>query len=190
MRTRGCPEGSGPLGDALGHVAVNVSAFEVVSPSFGRTVTDVLDDTGMDPARLHLEVTESVTLEDPTRVRAVMKELKEVGVRFSLDGFGMGYLCLSYLRLLPFDSVTIDRSFVAGITGPDATTRAIIGLGRALRLPVVAEGVETAEQLAEVTALGVAFAQGFLLGPPLYVEDRERQVLDVHQGRLTPVSGI
>jgi EAL domain-containing protein (putative c-di-GMP-specific phosphodiesterase class I) len=170
-------------GDALAYVAVNVSAHQVVSPSFAQTITDVLDDTGMDPTRLHLEVTESVTLDDPTRVRAVMNELKQVGVHFSLDDFGMGYSCLSYLRVLPFDSVKIDRSFVAGLTGPDATTRAIIemiiGLGRALRLPVVAEGIETAKQLTEVIALGATFAQGYLLGPPLFAVDLERQILDL-----------
>jgi diguanylate cyclase (GGDEF)-like protein len=172
----------GTYGDALAQVAVNVSAHQVMDPAFAVTVADALSDTGIDPTCLHLEVTESVFLEDAARARAVLGEVKELGVRLSLDDFGTGYSPLTYLQRFPFELVKISRSFIADLTGDAPITRAIvasvIGLARALDLTVVAGGVETQQQLTEVIDLGGDLVQGYLLGRPLFTADLEEQVLD------------
>ncbi len=170
--------GHGPV---LSHIAVNVSAQQVMGPAFASTVAAVVAQTGIDPSCLHLEVTESAFLSDASRARAVLCEVKELGVQFSLDDFGTGYSSLTYLKLFPFDVVKISGSFIADLDGDDERARAIvagvIGIARALKLAVVAEGIETHTQLAEVIDLGTDLAQGFLLGRPLFSIDLEREVL-------------
>ena len=168
---------------ALDHLAVNVSAHQVVGPAFALTVADALRESGMDPTCLRLEVTETVLLDDADRARTVMNEVRETGVQFSLDDFGTGYSCLAYLRQFPFDHVKVDKSFVGGLTGEDLTTtramlETILALGRVLRLSVVAEGVETARQLRDVTDLGADYVQGYLLGRPLSAEALVTDVLE------------
>ena len=167
--------------DAPRYLSVNVSAHQIVEPGFARAVGRTLAATGMDPSQLHLEVTETVLLEDAIRAHAAMSEVKAMGVEFSLDDFGVGYSCLSYLRLFPFDDVKIDGSFVRGMSSADPANQtivaAIIDLGRALGLRVVVEGVETQQQLSRVIDLGAEFVQGFRTGRPLFPPDLERLVL-------------
>jgi diguanylate cyclase (GGDEF)-like protein len=155
-------------------VAVNVSPRQVMAPGFGVGVERVLSATGTAPQDVCLEVTESVLLADAPRALAVLNELKDIGVQLSLDDFGTGYSSLSYLRQFPFDVVKIDRSFIADIS-TDRVTRSIVSsiidLSHVLDLTVVAEGVETPSQLADVAALGVDHVQGFHVSHPLPVPE-------------------
>jgi len=167
-------------GAAVGHVAVNVSARQIMGPEFSTAVARILDDTGMDPACLHLEVTESLLIDDMSRAQAALSAVKALGVRLSLDDFGTGYSSLTYLQSIPFDSLKIDRSIIANITSskPAATAivTSIIGLAKALDLTVVAEGVETPQQLVRSADLGCDLAQGFHLSQPLDATEWERRM--------------
>jgi diguanylate cyclase (GGDEF)-like protein len=155
-------------------VAVNLSAHQVVSSSLADTVERILGDTGADASAVVLEVTETVFLEDAPRALAVLRSLKRLGVRLSLDDFGTGYSSLRYLHQFPFDIVKIDGGFTAAV-GSDKVTRSIvtamINLGHDLDLTVIAEGVETALQLADLTDLGADQAQGFYISRPLPSEE-------------------
>jgi EAL domain-containing protein (putative c-di-GMP-specific phosphodiesterase class I) len=151
-------------------VTVNVSGYQVMGPAFARTVAAVLRDTGVDPAAVCLEVTESVFLADAGRAVAVLNEIKALGVTLALDDFGTGYSSLAYLRQLPIDTVKIDRSFTADAPG-DSPTRsivsAIIDLSHVLDRTVIAEGVETPHELTAMIELGADQAQGFHFSHPL-----------------------
>ncbi len=168
-------------GPVVPQLAVNVSAHQVIGPEFARTVARTLADTGMEPEALCLEVTESVFLHDAPRARAILGEVKDIGVRLSLDDFGTGYSSLTYLQRFPFDGVKVSGSFIADLTGPDPAAHAIVSsvvdLAHALGLSVVAEGIETQHQLDTVIDLGADLAQGFLMSRPLLQPDFEGQIL-------------
>jgi EAL domain-containing protein (putative c-di-GMP-specific phosphodiesterase class I) len=135
-----------------------------------RAVSDALEQTGLNPGRLELEITESVLFDESAEALAALKELHRMGIRVALDDFGTGYSSLSYLRRFAFDKIKIDRSFVTDLPGAEdsaAIVRAIIGLGRSLRTRVTAEGVETWEQLLVLRAEGCNEAQGYLFSRPL-----------------------
>ena len=155
---------------------VNVSARQLGQDSFRETVAGIIKQTGIDPALLCLEVTESVLIEDPESSIRVLTELKELGIRIAIDDFGTGYSSLEYLRRLPVDCVKVDRSFVRGLPDNEedvAIVNAVIELGHALKLSVTAEGVETADQLGNLQTAGCDTAQGFLFyrpEPPEVVE--------------------
>jgi diguanylate cyclase (GGDEF)-like protein len=148
---------------------VNVSARQLAEEGLPQTVADVIAESGIEPGRLCLEVTESVLIEDPELTIRKLSELKDLGVQIAVDDFGTGYSSLEYLRRLPVDCVKIDRSFVRGL--PDssedaAIVSAVIELGHTLKLSVTAEGVETKEQLGNLQAVGCDTAQGFLFYRP------------------------
>ena len=127
-------------------------------------------ETGFDPARLELEITESTLLGNFDSAEGAMRRLKALGVRLALDDFGTGYSSLLYLRRFPFDRLKIDRSFVLSIEkAPEAAAivHAVVGLGRGLGMKVTAEGVETAEQHLFLRAAGVHCMQGFRFGRPM-----------------------
>jgi diguanylate cyclase (GGDEF)-like protein len=150
-------------------VSVNISARQLHHPAFVGEVREVLDGARLDPGALILEVTESVLVMDSARVGPVMQAIRDLGVHMALDDFGTGYSSLLYLKGLPIDRLKVDRSFVAGLgsTGHDATIVAtVVDLAHKLGLRVVAEGVETEEELAAVEAVGCDEAQGFLLARP------------------------
>ena len=155
---------------------VNVSARQLAQESFRQTVAGIIRETGIDPAWLCLEVTESVLIEDPESSIRVLTELKELGIRIAIDDFGTGYSSLEYLRRLPVDCVKVDRSFVRGLPDNEedvAIVNAVIELGHALKLSVTAEGVETTDQLGNLQTAGCDTAQGFLFyrpEPPEVVE--------------------
>ena len=154
-------------------MAVNVSARQFRDPGFVETVGRALRGNGVEPSLLDLELTESVLVEDRARVASVLQELKGLGVRVAIDDFGTGYSSLSYLSTLPIDSLKIDRSFVsrAAQGGRDASiSQAVISLGHALGLRVLAEGVETREQLQFLRLHGCDDAQGFLFARPAAAE--------------------
>ncbi|RCW75448.1 bifunctional diguanylate cyclase/phosphodiesterase [Pseudorhodoferax soli] len=160
-----------PLGQAV--MAVNVSARQFHHPDFVSQVLDALHSTDADPARLKLELTESVVARDLDAIVNKMGALKSLGVRFSLDDFGTGYSSLSYLKRLPLDQLKIDQSFVRDLLADPndaAIVRTVIALGASLGLDVVAEGVETAEQRAVLLAAGCHIYQGYLFAPPLPAE--------------------
>jgi EAL domain-containing protein (putative c-di-GMP-specific phosphodiesterase class I) len=140
------------------------------SPNLVSTVLSALAESGLDPRRLELEITESVLLGDHRAALDVLLKVRELGVRVSMDDFGTGYSSLSYLRSFPFDKIKIDQSFVRGRsddTSGMAIVRAIAGLGRSLGMTTLAEGVETDEQLARVEADGCTDVQGYLISRPL-----------------------
>jgi len=150
-------------------VAVNVSPLQFRRQDFVEVVERILAETGFDPKRLELELTESTLLGNVDEAEKAMLRLKAHGVRFALDDFGTGYSSLLYLRRFPFDKIKIDRSFVLAIeTAADAASivHAIVSLGRGLGMKVTAEGVETAEQQLFLRAAGVHFLQGYRFGKP------------------------
>jgi diguanylate cyclase (GGDEF)-like protein len=151
------------------NIAVNVSAVQFQMPNLPAIVASALQDSGLSPARLELEVTESVMLRDRDTALGILHRLKTLGVRIVMDDFGTGYSSLSNLQAFPFDKIKIDRSFVSQVTRDESARsilRAIVGLGRSLDLPVVAEGVETEAQRKIVFDEGCPQAQGFYFGAP------------------------
>lgn len=151
-------------------LAVNVSVRQLENKRFARVVAGALERAELPPQALELEVTESVLLATSRNVDAVLNALKELGVRFALDDFGIGYSSLSYLTRLPIDTLKIDRSFIAGL--PDATRQrqivaTILAMGQGLGLTVIAEGIETAEQLQLLRDQGCRYGQGHLIGRPM-----------------------
>lgn len=151
-------------------VSVNVSPVQFHDPQFVEKVAACLQETGLPPHLLELEITEGVLLDDAARATETLEALKKLGLRLAMDDFGTGYSSLSYLRNFPFDVIKIDRSFVSDIAtnqGARHIVQAILGLGRALGLSVTAEGVETNEQLTLLTADHCDEVQGFLLARPL-----------------------
>jgi diguanylate cyclase (GGDEF)-like protein/PAS domain S-box-containing protein len=157
-------------------MAVNVSARQFSQQDFVEQVMAALDRTGANPGNLRLELTESLLLNNIEDVVTKMTQLKLAGLRFSLDDFGTGYSSLSYLRRLPLDQLKIDRIFVRDILTDDssgAIAQTIISLGRVMSLSVVAEGVETDEQMQFLANLGCHSFQGYLFGRPLPLKDFE-----------------
>ena len=145
-------------------MSVNLSAVQVTRRSLPDVVASVLRSTGLDPACLSLEITETVMVRDAEGLGEVLNALKALGVRLVLDDFGTGYSSLSYLTRLPLDVLKVDRSFVDGLGSESrdtAITETIIAMSRALSLDVVAEGVETAQHVRELSRLGCGLAQGF-----------------------------
>jgi diguanylate cyclase (GGDEF)-like protein len=158
-------------------VAVNLSAKQFHQQNIAATVMRALQDHAVDPRLLELEITESTAMRNPEATSATLRNLKALGVRIAIDDFGTGYSSLSYLKRFPIDSLKIDRSFVADLPGnqDDATiAQAIITMAHALRLKVIAEGVENEAQLEFLTANGCDEMQGYYFSRPLPVEDCTR----------------
>ncbi|MBS0249601.1 MAG: EAL domain-containing protein [Proteobacteria bacterium] len=159
-------------GDKL-RIAVNVSPAQIVKSDFVQIVSDVLSETGLEPWRLEIEVTESLFIQDFAAAQTTLRLLKRLGVTVAIDDFGTGYSSLSTLRNFPFDRLKVDRSFVSDMinnAGAAAIVTSVIGLGRAMGLRVVAEGVESQEQLTMLRLLGCDEIQGYLFGKPLPAE--------------------
>jgi EAL domain-containing protein (putative c-di-GMP-specific phosphodiesterase class I) len=155
-------------------VAVNISAQQFRQPDFVEQVLQALKRTGANPQNLRLELTESMLLENIEDVIAKMTRLKSHGLRFSLDDFGTGYSSLAYLKRLPLDRLKVDRAFVRDIlvdASSGAIAQTILSLGRAMGLSVIAEGVETEEQLTFLVGLGCHSFQGYLFSRPLPVKE-------------------
>jgi diguanylate cyclase (GGDEF)-like protein len=158
-------------------LSVNFSARQFQQPAFISTVAAILKETNLDPRWLELELTESSIMKEPEQAIEKLHELKLMGIRVAIDDFGTGYSSLNYLKRFPIDTLKIDKSFVADVCKDPhdtAIVRAIITLGHALDLTVIAEGVETHEQLQYLTSLGCDVVQGFLfsksLSPPVFEE--------------------
>ncbi len=153
-------------------VAVNMSARDLTEPRLATYVEDALARFGLPGEALHLELTESAIMTDPAMSLGTLGALKALGPSIAIDDFGTGYSSLAHLHRLPVDTIKIDREFVSSLT-PDSTAMiaAIVALAGALGLPVVAEGVETTEQAAILTSLGVPLAQGYLFSRPVAAEE-------------------
>ena len=150
-------------------VSVNVSPIQLINSSLTDTVVGILRSTALDPHRLDLEITESDVFNENTRSLEILSQLRELGVQISIDDFGTGYSSLSRLSYFPFDKIKIDRSFVINI--PDQKddldiVRLLISMGKSLHMRIVAEGVETEEQLQSLRKLGCDLVQGYLIGKP------------------------
>jgi EAL domain-containing protein (putative c-di-GMP-specific phosphodiesterase class I) len=158
------------LGDPTFGISVNLSARQFQHPDLVRDVTAALENTGLPAGALTLEITESVLMQHTTSTIETLGQLRAHGVRLAIDDFGTGYSSLSYLDRFSVDALKIDRTFVDGFgadrEGP-VLVRAIIELGQALGLEVVAEGIERADQLDPLRALGCRFGQGYLFSRPL-----------------------
>lgn len=150
-------------------LAVNVSPLQVLHRDFADMVEDALADSGLQPQRLEIEITESLLIREPEQALAALRRVKALGISVAIDDFGTGYSSLGTLRAFPFDRVKVDRSFVKDLPGDaeaSAIVQAVLGLGRGLGLPVLAEGVETEAQLAALRAGGCSEVQGFLIERP------------------------
>ncbi|MBS4002285.1 MAG: EAL domain-containing protein, partial [Afipia sp.] len=150
-------------------IAVNVSAVQIYNENFVQLVHEVLLETGLAPGRLELEITETALVRDLNRALTTLRRIKALGVHIAMDDFGTGYSSLSNLRAFPFDKIKIDGSFIKSVnTNEQAATivRAVLGLGRGLGLPVLAEGVETPAELAFLQSELCNEVQGYLVGRP------------------------
>jgi EAL domain-containing protein (putative c-di-GMP-specific phosphodiesterase class I) len=161
-------------------MSVNVSAVEFHSEAFVDGVRTTLAETGLDAQWLEFELTERVLMQDIETTKTILLDLKAVGVRVAIDDFGTGYSSLSYLHRFPVDILKIDRSFISQITQDPADSRileAILGIGKSLKLLVVAAGIETLSQQSYLWRHECAEAQGYLFSPPLSAE-RLAQLMD------------
>ncbi|MFC7533925.1 putative bifunctional diguanylate cyclase/phosphodiesterase [Actinoplanes sp. GCM10030250] len=150
-------------------VSVNLSARQFQEPGLVEVVRDALIESGIDPGRVVLEITESLLMTDVDATIEILHALRDLGVRIAIDDFGTGYSSLSYLRRFPIDILKIDKAFIDGITvsQDDATlVEAVVGLGRALRLQTVAEGIEQPGQHSMLSELGCTYGQGYLFAKP------------------------
>jgi diguanylate cyclase (GGDEF)-like protein/PAS domain S-box-containing protein len=150
-------------------VAVNVSAMQLYNPEFVKELHQVLIETGLPPRRLEIEITETALVRDFNRALATLRQIKALGISIAMDDFGTGYSSLSNLRAFPFDKIKIDGSFIKSVNSNDQAAtivRAVLGLGRGLGLPVLAEGVETEAELRFLQDERCDEVQGYLLGRP------------------------
>lgn len=155
-------------------VGFNASALEFADPEFADEIEALVEKRGFDPSRLEIEVTETAILVDGDEVHRTMARLHALGARIALDDFGAGYSSLNHLRLYPFDKLKIDKAFVTECSAAAqaaALIHAVVGLGRALGMAVVAEGVETQTQATFLRIAGVSGMQGFLFGRPAPIEE-------------------
>jgi diguanylate cyclase (GGDEF)-like protein/PAS domain S-box-containing protein len=161
-------------------VSVNLSARQFAQPDLAARIATVLTETGLPPATLELEITESLAMSDAEATGVTLRALHELGVRVALDDFGTGYSSLAYLSQLPLDVIKIDRSFVAGLQESPANVaivRAVVGLAQALGMAVTAEGIEREDQLAALREAGCDRGQGFLFARPRPAEEAGRALL-------------
>ncbi|MET3583374.1 diguanylate cyclase (GGDEF)-like protein [Mesorhizobium robiniae] len=159
-------------------IAVNVSAVQIKSGTFARSVISALAFSGVPADRLELEITETVLMDESETVLRTLRQLRDLGIRIALDDFGIGYSSLGYLHRFPVDKIKIDRSFIRDIDNRDtaAIVRTVIGLGAQLGITVTAEGVETEEQLEFLRSEGCVEAQGYLIGVPSKPADINRSL--------------
>jgi EAL domain-containing protein (putative c-di-GMP-specific phosphodiesterase class I) len=151
-------------------IGINLSAREFQHPGLVEQVAAVLAQTQVDPQGVQLEITEQVVMADAQEATNTLSQLKALGVRLAIDDFGTGYSSLSYLKRFPVDTLKIDRTFISGLgigAENQAIVQAVLNLGQALQLTVVAEGIETPTELEQLRGLGCRFGQGYYFGPPL-----------------------
>ena len=158
---------------------MNVSSRQLVKHNFPRLVQQVVRQTGLRPADLRVEITETALMDRPGDAATVLRELRDFGVKVYLDDFGTGYSSLSHLHKLPVDALKIDRSFVSSLLlpGRPAIVESILALARTLNTSVVAEGIESEVQSRELERLGCTHAQGYLFSKPLSMQAAEALII-------------
>ncbi len=160
-------------------IAVNLSPLQFASPQLMTTLVGALADTGLDPNRLELEVTEGVLLNEDPAIDKLLETIRGMGIRLVLDDFGTGYASLAYLKRVPFSKVKIDRSFVRGepesLRRNQAIIRAMVGLAESLEMETVAEGAETLDEVELIRSLGCSLIQGYIFGYPMRAEDARQR---------------
>ena len=167
-------------------VAVNVSPVQLHAPSFVAFVDQVLKETGLSPARLEIEITETAMIRNMNRALSAMRKIKALGIKVAMDDFGTGYSSLSNLRAFPFDRIKVDQSFIRAVHTNDqaaAIVRAVVGLGKGLNLPILAEGVEQLEELEFLRTEICDSAQGYWFGRPQAISVYD----DIVRGRHTRI---
>lgn len=170
------------IGDRYGItpiLSVNISAIQIMSPTFVKSVRTILAETGFDPHDLELEITESVFISSVDYVVNIITELKEIGIRFALDDFGTGYSSLRYLQMLPIDTLKIDKSFVDSISIEGAghcLVASIISLVHQMNMEVVAEGVDSEEKLEYLSGNDCDYVQGYIWGTPIGDDELDRLI--------------
>jgi EAL domain-containing protein (putative c-di-GMP-specific phosphodiesterase class I) len=160
-------------------IAVNISPIQFRHGDLPRLVHSILLETGIAPGRLELEITEGVMINDFSRAVSILNRLKSLGVKIAMDDFGTGFSSLSYLQSFRFDKIKVDRIFICDLEHNHhsrAIVHAVIGLGRSLDLPILAEGVETEAQHAFLVQEGCDEVQGYLTGRPLPITDYAKLV--------------
>jgi EAL domain-containing protein (putative c-di-GMP-specific phosphodiesterase class I) len=160
-------------------MSVNLSAKQFVQPNLVQKIDSILEETGLDPASLRLDLTEAVVMQNADLAARLLTQLRERGIQICLDDFGSGYSSLRELSALPISTLKIDPSFVRDMEDEGqghAIVQTIIALGRSMAIDAIAEGVETPEQLALLRTLGTRFAQGFLFSLPLDPEAAKRLI--------------
>jgi EAL domain-containing protein (putative c-di-GMP-specific phosphodiesterase class I) len=170
-------------------VAVNLSAAQFLRRDLVANVARVLEESGLAPGHLELEITESLLMRDTEATIGTLRRLADLGVRMALDDFGTGYSSMSYLRRFPVQKIKIDRSFVPEVTGNRSDTaivRAVGGLARDLGLTVSAEGVETRDQAVRLRKLGCHELQGYHFGRPMAAARFEHRLRDLRERRGLP----
>jgi EAL domain-containing protein (putative c-di-GMP-specific phosphodiesterase class I) len=176
----------------LDYITVNVSSRQLVHQNFPRIIEQTVRQTGIRPADLRVEITETALLDSPGEAASTLRELRKFGVKVYLDDFGTGYSSLSHLHKLPVDALKIDRSFVNSLLlpGRPAIVESILALARTLNTSVVAEGIESDVQARELARLGCTHAQGFLFSHPLSTARAEEVVTAARPlGPITLVEG-
>ena len=167
-------------------MSVNLSGKHFAQPDLVRQVKDILRNTGMDPAYLKLELTESAIMENAETAIFMLKRLRDIGVQLSIDDFGTGYSSLSYLHRFPINTLKVDRSFVGTMEDGSENgeiVRTVIALAKALNLSVVAEGIESVHQLHQLRVLNCEFGQGFLFSRPVASDKAEELIRDTAEWR-------
>jgi EAL domain-containing protein (putative c-di-GMP-specific phosphodiesterase class I) len=158
-------------------MSVNFSPRQFAQPDFDDLVRRVLDETGLPPELLRLEVTENAAMDDVRHTQIMLGRLKDAGVRISIDDFGTGFSSLAYLKRFPVDTLKIDRSFIAAVdhdTDSREIVRTIMELARTLRMDVIAEGTETPTQVEFLQGIDCEYAQGFFFSRPIDPADLDR----------------
>ena len=177
-----------PSDDSL-YMTVNLSGKQFAQPDLVDQVGSILDETGLDPNFLKLEITESVLMDDFDSAAAMLFKLRALGVRLSIDDFGTGYSSLTYLHRFPIDTLKIDRSFVSVLDKDHLEiVRTILNLAENLDMDVVAEGVETQEQMALLRNLSCQSGQGYFFSRPMTVEEAERVLEETYTPSLDRVA--
>ena len=149
-------------------VAINVSPVQFAEEDFVKIVQRVLRETRLPPERLELEITESVFVSDDEKVQQIFQRLKDLGVRLALDDFGTGYSSLAYLTRFPFDTIKLDKALVCDQSDKKSVLlRSVVSMARGLDMQVVAEGIQTDQDAADLAMMGCDFGQSYLFGPPL-----------------------
>ena len=162
-------------------VSANLSARNLIDPTLPATVLEMLRISDVIADRIQFEITESAIMADPVRAQETLRKLHEIGIRFSIDDFGIGYSSLSYLQKLPVSQIKVDKSFVIHMTqkkGDAKIVRSTIDLAHNLGLEVVAEGVETIEILDRLEEMNCDAAQGYYFSKPLPAEELTQWLMD------------